>query len=67
MAQVTADSIRNRMGAGQSRRDPFSSISISQVVKFGQQPLQFSIGPQYFGDDGPEWGIGFTVAFLFPK
>jgi hypothetical protein len=32
--------------------------------------VQFSIGPRYYADKpdgGPEWGVRFTVTFLFPK
>lgn len=43
---------------------------VSQLVKVGKLPVQFSLGGKYFleaPDGGPEWGIRFTVTFLFPK
>jgi hypothetical protein len=46
------------------------NLFVSQIVKFGKQPVQFSVGPRYYAespDGGPEWGVRFTVTFLFPK
>lgn len=46
------------------------NLFVSQVVKFGNQPVQFQIGGRYYADspdNGPEWGLRFTVTFLFPK
>jgi hypothetical protein len=46
------------------------NLSISQLVKFGKQPVQFAIGPRYWAespDGGPEWGARFTLTFLFPR
>lgn len=46
------------------------NLFISQLVKFGNQPVQFSAGPRYYvesPDGGPEWGVRFVVTFLFPK
>jgi hypothetical protein len=46
------------------------NLSISQVVKFGSQPMQFAIGPRYYAESppgGPEWGVRFTMTFLFPR
>ncbi len=43
---------------------------VSQIVKFGKQPVQFTVGPRYYvesPDGGPEWGVRFTVTLLFPK
>ena len=43
---------------------------VSQLVKFGDQPVQFFAGARYYfekPDDGPEWGLRFGVTFLFPK
>jgi hypothetical protein len=45
------------------------NLSVSQLVKFGTQPVQFSLGGRYYAespDNGPEWGIRFGVTFLFP-
>jgi len=46
------------------------NLQVSQLVKFDKQPVQFAIGPRYYAErpeGGPEWGIRFTVTFLFPK
>ncbi len=46
------------------------NVFVNQIVKFGKQPVQFAIGPRYYlesPDDGPEWGVRFTMVFLFPK
>jgi hypothetical protein len=43
---------------------------VSQVVKFGKTPVQFQVGGRYYAEkpaNGPEWGLRFTVTFLFPK
>jgi hypothetical protein len=46
------------------------NLQVSQIVKFGKQPVQFAIGPRYYAErpeDGPEWGVRFTMTFLFPR
>ena len=46
------------------------NVSISQIVKFGNQPVQFAVGPRYYAErpeGGPEWGVRFTMTLLFPK
>ena len=46
------------------------NLFVSQVLKFGEQPVQFTAGPRYYvesPDGGPEWGARFVVTFLFPK
>ena len=46
------------------------NLFVNQIVKFGKQPVQFAIGPRYYAespDGGPEWGVRFTMTFLFPK
>ena len=46
------------------------NASVSQLVKFGTQPVQFSLGARYYAEkpaNGPEWGLRFVVTFLFPK
>jgi len=46
------------------------NLTISQLVRFGKQPVQFQIGPRYYAespDGGPEWGARFTLTFLYPK
>jgi hypothetical protein len=43
---------------------------VKQMVKFGNQPLQFELAYRYYAekpDGGPDWGLRFTVTFLFPK
>ena len=44
--------------------------SVSQLVKIGKQPVQFSLGAKYYAekpDGGPDWGLRFAVTLLFPK
>jgi hypothetical protein len=46
------------------------NLSVSQLVKFGGQPVSFSLGSRYYAEGpsgGPEWGARFTITFLFPK
>jgi hypothetical protein len=43
---------------------------VAQLVKFGKMPMQFQVGGRYYAerpDGGPDWGLRFTVTFLFPK
>jgi len=43
---------------------------VSQLVKIGGKPVQFSLGARYYAekpDGGPDWGLRFAVTFLFPK
>jgi hypothetical protein len=45
------------------------NLQISQLVKFGKQPVQFTVDPRYYAaspEGGPEWGARFIVTFLFP-
>jgi hypothetical protein len=45
------------------------NLTASQLVKFGRQPVQFTIGGRYFvvrPDGAPEWGMRFVTTFLFP-
>ncbi len=42
----------------------------AQLLKIGDQPVQFSIGGRYYAespDGGPEWGLRFAFTLLFPK
>ena len=44
--------------------------NVSQLLKIGKQPVQFSLGAKYYAeksDGGPDWGLRFAVTFLFPK
>jgi hypothetical protein len=46
------------------------NLGIAQLLKIGKQPVQFQIGGRYYADKpsgGPDWGLRFTVTFLFPK
>ncbi len=46
------------------------AVSASQLVKFGKQPVSLSLGARYYADKptgGPDWGLRFSVTFLFPK
>lgn len=48
---------------------PFNA-SVSQLLKIGSQPVQFSLGGRVYADrprGGPDWGLRFTVTLLFPK
>lgn len=43
---------------------------LKQFVKLGGQPMQFEIAGTYYADapdNGPEWGVRFTITFVFPK
>lgn len=46
------------------------NVSISQLIMVENQPVQLSFGTRYYAekpDGGPEWGLRFTITFLFPK
>jgi hypothetical protein len=46
------------------------NVSVSQLLKIGKQPIQLSLGAKYYAEKpagGPDWGLRFTVTFLFPK
>ena len=46
------------------------NASVSQLVKIGGAPVQFSLGARYYAEkpaNGPDWGLRFAVTFLFPK
>jgi hypothetical protein len=46
------------------------NLTVSQLVKISQMPIQFQVGGRYYAekpDGGPDWGLRFTVTFLFPK
>jgi hypothetical protein len=43
---------------------------ISQLLRIGRLPVEFKLGVKYYADKpngGPDWGMRFTVTFLFPK
>jgi hypothetical protein len=46
------------------------NLTVSQLVRFGDQPVQFQFGGRHYidvPDGGPDWGLRFTLTFLFPK
>ncbi|MFC7336464.1 transporter [Haloferula chungangensis] len=46
------------------------NFMVAQMVKFGDQPVQFFGGARYYLDkpaNGPEWGLRLGFTFLFPK
>ena len=46
------------------------NVVVSQLVKVGKLPVQFSLGGRYYAEkpaDDPDWGLRFAVTFLFPK
>lgn len=46
------------------------NLQISQLMRVGKQPMSFGIGGRYYivrPDFGPDWGVRFITAFLFPK
>ena len=46
------------------------NVSISQLFKIGNAPMQFSIGGRYYAvgpNGGPEWGLRAVLTLLFPK
>ena len=46
------------------------NVMVSQLVRIGKQPVQFSLGARYYAEGpsgGPDWGLRFAVTFLFPK
>ena len=45
------------------------TLSISQVLKFGKQPVSLQIGGKYYADSpryGPDWGVRFAFTLLYP-
>ena len=43
---------------------------IQQVLKIGGHPIAFQVGYRYYIEKpsgGPDWGLRFTITFLFPK
>lgn len=44
--------------------------SVSQLVQFGNLPVDFSLGARYYAvrpEGAPDWGMKATVTFMFPK
>lgn len=45
-------------------------LLVSQLVKIGDSPVQFQLGPRYYAegpDHGPDWGLRFTVTLVIPN
>jgi hypothetical protein len=45
------------------------NATVSQLVKIGKQPVQFTFGARYFAEGpsgAPEWGLRFVITPLFP-
>ena len=43
---------------------------VQQLVKIGKQPVALTVGGRYYADKpdgGPDWGLRFSVIFLFAK
>jgi hypothetical protein len=46
------------------------NFGVQQLVKIGGRPVAFQFGYRYYinrPDGGPDWGLRFTITFLFPK
>jgi hypothetical protein len=46
------------------------TVAVSHLIKLGSQPINFQLGGRYYAErpiGGRDWGIRFTVTFLFPK
>lgn len=45
------------------------NVTAAQLVRFGHQPVQFTIGARYYvvqPEGAPQWGMRFVTTFLFP-
>jgi len=46
------------------------NVAVQQLAKIGKLPIAFQVGYRYYAErpaGGPDWGLRFTVTFLFPK
>jgi hypothetical protein len=46
------------------------NAQVSKLAHFGKQPVSFQFGYRHYFDTpsgGPDWGLRFSVTFLFPK
>ena len=46
------------------------NFMVQQLVKIGKVPVAFQLGYRYYVEKpngGPDWGLRFTITFLFPK
>jgi hypothetical protein len=45
-------------------------VNLSQLVKIGKLPIELKLSGKYYAEapqGAPEWGLRFTITFLFPK
>ncbi|MES2438074.1 MAG: transporter [Verrucomicrobiota bacterium] len=46
------------------------NLFVTQLVKFGTLPVSFQLGARYYAekpDNGPDWGLRFSVTFVLPE
>ena len=46
------------------------NVSVTQLLKFGKQPVSIQLGYRYYAEGSnsdPDWGLRFSVTYLFPK
>ena len=46
------------------------NATVQQMLKVGRQPIAFQLGARYYAEGpsgAPEWGLRFSISFLFPK
>jgi hypothetical protein len=46
------------------------NFGVQQLIKIGKQPIALQAGYRYYVEKpngGPDWGLRFTITFLFPK
>jgi hypothetical protein len=47
------------------------NLSVAQIVKLGDQPVQLSAGVRYWADSPPggptDWGARLALTYMFPR
>jgi hypothetical protein len=46
------------------------NATVQQLLKVGGQPIAFQLGGRYYAEGpsgAPEWGLRFSITFLFPN
>jgi hypothetical protein len=46
------------------------NLGVSQLLRIGGSPVQFQLGGRYYAEapeNGPDWGLRFTVSLLWPR
>jgi hypothetical protein len=46
------------------------NLGVAQLLRVGGAPMQFAVGGRYYveaPDNGPDWGLRFSVTFLWPR